>query len=67
MNKITPADALDALNNIDDYLRMEGDFVDNASGSIEVLLDFILQHSTPSDLQDAESIRHLKWFRTNNV
>lgn len=67
MNKITPADALDALNNLDDYLRMEGDFVDNALGSIEVLLDFILQHSTPSDLKDEESIRHLKWFRTNNV
>lgn len=65
MNKITPADALDALNNLDDYIRMDGDFVINAQGALKVLFAFIKQHSTESDLKDDVSIQIIKWFDGN--
>lgn len=58
--KISPADAIDALNNLDDYSRM-GCGVE-PKGAVTVLLQFILQHSNKSELNDPDTIQHLNFF-----
>lgn len=58
--KISPADAIEALDNLDDYSRM-GVGVE-PKGDITVLLQFILQHSNKSELNDPDTIQHLNFF-----
>jgi len=58
--KITAADAIEALDNLDDYARM-GVGVE-PKGDVTVLLQFILQNCDKSELRDVETIQHLNFF-----
>ncbi len=58
--KVSAADAIDALNNLDDYARM----ADIApKGAVQTLLKFILQNSEPSGLTECETVQHLAFFK----
>lgn len=57
---ISAADAIDALNSLDDYARM----ADIApKGPVQTILKFILQHSKPSELTECETVQHLAFFK----
>lgn len=58
--KVSAADAIEALNSLDDYARMT-DIV--PKGAVQILLKFILQNSKPSDLTDCETAQHLAFFK----
>lgn len=58
--KTTPEQALVALDNLDDYARMGCSVV--PSGAVETLLRFILEHSTPDNFKDEDSVRNLQYL-----
>lgn len=60
--RVLPSDAISALDNLDDYSRM--DLGIKPGGAVNVLLNFILQNSTPDDLTDEESTRILNFFKS---
>ena len=57
--KVSAADAIDALNNLDDYARMANIA---PKGEVQILLKFILQNSEPSELTECETVQHLAFF-----
>ena len=59
--KVSAADAIDALNNLDDYARMANV---TPNGAVQILLKFILQNSKPSDLTDCDTAQHLAFFKS---
>lgn len=60
-HKISPADAVDALNNLDDYARMANM---TPGGAVMVLLNYIKQTCEQEDLNDQETMMHIKFFET---
>lgn len=59
--KASAADAIDALNNLDDYARMANM---TPSGAVMVLLNYIKQSCEQEDLNDRETMMHIKFFET---
>lgn len=58
--EVSAADAIDALNNLDDYARMANIA---PKGAVQTLLKFILQISKPSELTECETVHHLAFFK----
>lgn len=58
--EVSAADAIDALNNLDDYARMANIA---PKGAVQTLLKFILQNSEPSELTECETVHHLAFFK----
>lgn len=59
--KVFAADAIDALNNLDDYARMGGI---TPSGAVMVLLNYIKQTCEQEDLNDQETMQHIQFFES---
>jgi len=59
-DKVTPEQALNALDNLDDYSKMNASV--RPHGAIAVLTRFILQNCVESNLKDENSIRILNYF-----
>jgi len=70
---VTPEMALKALDDLDDYARMDTGVV--PAGPVGTLLRFIIQHSTGANFKDEESVRsmrflgsnYLKWFEVAHL
>lgn len=58
--KVSAADAIDALNNLDHYARVANIV---PKGAAQTLLKFILQNSKPSDLTECETVQHIAFFK----
>lgn len=63
--KITVAEAIEALDAMDDFARMANV---KASGPVRTLLDFILQHATYDDVNDDIGVQQtIKYLMTETT
>lgn len=59
--KITAVEAIDALNTLDDYARMDTAII--PKGPVLTLMEYIIQTANPEELMsDTEAMNHISFF-----